>query len=124
MRRKSLSQRWRVIGLGAVLCLLAALFSFEAKIAWYSTSPAHTEISAAKLQPTSAPRLLAQALAAGIADSQAHLGQTNSLIAWLAAFSLLAVVVAGQSRRDSDMTKASAPSGFSPFRFSRPPPKS
>lgn len=49
--------------LGLVLCVLAALFSIEAKVAWYapSSSPA-TQISASKLQQADAPRLVAHAL--------------------------------------------------------------
>ena len=39
MQGKSLIHRWRFTGFGAVLCLLAAVFSFEAKIAWYSAAP-------------------------------------------------------------------------------------
>lgn len=53
----------QVTVLGLVLCVLAALFSIEAKVAWYApaSSPA-TQISASKLQQADAPRLVAHAL--------------------------------------------------------------
>lgn len=56
-------RHFQVTVLGVVLCLLAALFSIEAKVAWYapSSSPA-TQISASKLQQADAPRLVAHAL--------------------------------------------------------------
>jgi hypothetical protein len=117
MQGKSLIHRWRLTAFGAVLCLLAAAFSFEAKIAWYGPTAAETHLSAAKLQPAEAPRLVAQAL-----TSPAHPLYPTSELAWLAGFTLLAAALAPHRGYDSDLTRTSTYLGFSPFRFSRPPP--
>jgi hypothetical protein len=122
MQGKNLIDRWRFTGLGVVLCLLAALFSFEAKIAWYSPAPAQAAISAAKLQPAKAPHFVYRALGAHAISSPAHLVHLNSQLAWLAVFTLLAATLAPPRRTDSDLTQTSTYLGFSPFRFSRPPP--
>ena len=117
MQSRSPIDRWRLTALGVVLCLLAAAFSFEAKIAWYLPAAAHTHISAAKLQPAEAPKLVAQALA-----FPAHPIHPDSQLAWLAVFALLAAALAPRRHTDPDLTQASKSPGFSPFRFSRPPP--
>ena len=122
MQGKSLIDRWRFTGLGVVLCLLAAVFSFEAKIAWYSSAPAQTEISAAKLQPAEAPHLVYRTLGAQAIGSPARLVYLNSQLAWLAVLALLAATLAPRRRTDSDLTQTSEYLGFSPFRFYRPPP--
>jgi|SRR5450631_1004081 hypothetical protein len=115
MQGKSLIDRWRLTAFGVVLCLLAAVFSFEAKIAWYSPSPEHREISAAKLQPTEAHKLVTQAL------SPAN-RMPASQLAWLTVFALLAVAMLPLRRAESeDAQDFSSPGAFS-FRFSRPPP--
>jgi hypothetical protein len=58
-------RRWQSSVLGLMLCLLAALFAFEAKIACYSPegSPG-IQISALKLQQTDASRLVAEVFTA------------------------------------------------------------
>ena len=117
MQGKSLIHRWRLTAIGSVLCLLAAVFSFEAKIAWYGTTAADAHISAAKLQPSEAPDLVAQVLA-----SPAHLMQPDSQFAWLAVFTLLAAPLAPLRRADSELARAATSPGFFSFRFSRPPP--
>ena len=109
--------RWRLTAIGAVLCLLAAVFSFEAKIAWYGTTAADANISAAKLQPSESPDLVAQVLA-----SPAHSMQPASQFAWLAVFALLSAPLAPLRRADYDLARAVMSPGFFPFRFSRPPP--
>jgi hypothetical protein len=122
MQGKSLIDRWRFAGIGVVLCLLAALFSFEAKIAWYSAAPAQTAISAAKLEPAKAPKFVYRALGAYAVGSPVYLAHLNSPLEWLAVFAILAATLASRRRTDSDTTEASTHLGFSPFRFSRPPP--
>jgi hypothetical protein len=122
MQVNSLNHRWCVTGLGAVLCLLAAVFSFEAKIAWYSHAPAHTEISAAKLQATDTARQV-QTLVTQAAGSPAGFPHLSLQLAWLVLFALSATALAHCRRVDSDLTEAYTFSGFSPFRFSRPPPR-
>lgn len=50
--------------MGLALCLLAALFAVEAKLAWYRPDGSTaSQISASKLQRADAPRLVAKALA-------------------------------------------------------------
>jgi hypothetical protein len=117
MQAKSLIHRWHLTALGAILCLLAAAFSFEAKIAWYGPTTADTHVSATKLEPSEAADLVARALAFA-----AHPMYTAPQIEWLAVFAVLAVPFAPRRRADSEFTRASISPGFSPFRFSRPPP--
>ena len=53
--------RWQLTVLGILLCLLAALFAVEAKLAWFGPEGSPTaQISSAKLQPADAPKALAQ----------------------------------------------------------------
>src|SRR5580692_4213637 len=54
--------RWQLKALGMLLCLLAALFAVEAKVAWFGPdgSPS-AQISAAKLQLEDAPKTAAYA---------------------------------------------------------------
>jgi hypothetical protein len=122
MQCKSLIHRWRLIALGTVLCLLAAAFAFEAKIAWYSSAAADTHISAAKLQPTKAPRLVAQALIKQAAGPRADLAPLISQFAWFVVFASLAAASIHIRRFDFDLIQAHMVPGVSPSRFSRPPP--
>lgn len=60
--------RKQLLMVGMVLCLLAALFAIEAKLAWYipDGAPA-SQLSASKLQTADAPRLVAQVVAGTLA---------------------------------------------------------
>jgi hypothetical protein len=121
MRSGLFDRRRRLSVVGLVLCLLAALFAFEAKIAWFS--PAGTpsaQISATKLQPADAPRLIARALAAPVSQ---RLAADPSL---LLAVALLLAPKAPFAFRESarDRIKVYASSSFSPPMFRRPPPHS
>jgi hypothetical protein len=107
--------------IGSVLCLLAAIFAFEAKLAWFS--PAGTpcaQISAAKLQPADAPRLIAQVLAAPHAwphfPAEAHLLLAVVLFVTMATQFFLGV--------DHEGVKPLIFAVFSPHLFRRPPPQS
>lgn len=122
MLRKSLFHRWRLIAFGAVLCLLAAVFAFEAKIAWYGSTAADTHMSAAKLQPSEAPRLVSKALIKQGAGARADLAPQVSQFAWLVVFTSLAAASTQVRRSDLAKIQASAISGVSSSRFSRPPP--
>jgi hypothetical protein len=122
MKGKSLIYRWRLTVLGAALCLLAMAFSFEAKIAWYSPAGTLTHISAAKLQPTDAPRHVAQALIDQAFVSPPHHMRPASELAWFAMFVLLAAAVAPLRRNDSELAPVCAFPGFFPSCSSRPPP--
>ena len=121
MRGGLFDRHWRLSVVGLVLCLLAAVFAFEAKIAWFSppgTPPA--QISATKLQPADAPRLIAQALATPMSQ---HLPADPPLL--LAVAPLLALRSPFAFRESAaDSIKAYASSSFSPPMFRRPPPHS
>jgi len=101
-----------------VLCLLALVFAFEAKMAWYL--PAHTagsEVQAAKALPADTPQpiahglpgqlalffLLPIAILFGLADIRASRSETCF----------------GESQTDRSPSVSSA---FSPGNFFRPPP--
>jgi hypothetical protein len=100
-----------------VLCVLAALFAIEAKLAWYGpdSSPA-SHISASKLQPTEAPRLVAQAIASS--DSIAHFPAVLQIIA--VSLVMGATPVAPRSADVPPVRLIAV--GFSPQAFFRPPP--
>jgi hypothetical protein len=118
MRGGLFDRRWRLSVVGIALCLLAALFAFEAKIAWFS--PAGTpsaQISATKLQPANGPKLIAQALAA---PASLHFPVESPLL--LATAFLLATFVFRMTK--SDRITVNPPSSFSPPLFRRPPPHS
>lgn len=99
---------------GLVLCLLAALFAIEAKLAWYAPDGNPTaQISAAKLQAADAPRLVAQALSA----SQFPLELFAVILP------LVLVPLMGERARDSHLPAPQFPfQGFSAHHFFRPPP--
>jgi hypothetical protein len=108
-----------VTAFGVILCLLAAVFAIEAKVAWFSPegSP-RAQISASKLQPADAPRLIAQAL-----DSPAgtpHILPESSLIVALALAVALLVFFPAVKR---DRLEPSTSPGFLPPQMFRPPPQ-
>jgi hypothetical protein len=111
-------RRWRVTAYGAVLCLLAAAFAIEAKLAWFSPqgSP-RAQIAAVKLLPTEAPRLIQQAQTSDA--RQAHVPAEAPLIPHLALFA--ATVIAAAPRPVDGRTFCPSP-GIAPALFSRPPP--
>ncbi len=118
--RFHLSRRGLIV-LGAVLCFLAAAFAFEAKVAWFSPSGTPVaQISASKLQPADAPRLMAQALAAP-ATAPHSLPEVSLLVA----VALLLVPIACFYFRRSmfDGAEVQAFSGFSAPLLRRPPPQ-
>ncbi|HKD60879.1 MAG TPA: hypothetical protein VKB47_10480 [Terracidiphilus sp.] len=117
--RGRLFGRRQLCVIGLVLCLLAALFALEAKLAWFS--PAGTpcaQISAAKLQPADAPRLIAQVLVAPHAwphfPAEAHL---------LLAVVLFVTIATQFFELDREGVKPLISNAFSPHLFRRPPPK-
>ena len=103
--------------MGIALCLLAALFAIEAKLAWYGPhgSPA-TQISASKLMVTDAPRLVAQALASsGLIPHVCGIPAIASLT--------LMISVARWTPQPAEVwTVRFHSSGFSSHLFFRPPP--
>lgn len=111
------SAPWQRTASGLVLCLLAALFAVEAKMAWYCPdgTPA-VQISAAKLQPATAPRIVAHALAA--TRTAPHFPGVE--IAVLPG--LMPVVTSRAWRPASARPAAPVPSRFFFYLFFRPPP--
>ena len=108
--------RWHLTVLGMFLCLLAAVFAVEAKMAWFGPDGGPTaQISAAKLQPADSPKVAAQG----------HLPSFPSIL-----FQQIAVLLAlaSTSRRETfrrlsarELTAPGSP-GFFPSLFFRPPP--
>jgi hypothetical protein len=115
------NKRQWLLAIGGVLCLLAASFAFEAKLACYSpaSSPA-AQISSTKLQPADAPKLIAQALSAPAVLH--HLPAEPIFVTTVAALGVpVPPSFAGSVR---DQLKLQVPSIFSPHHFRRPPPQS
>lgn len=119
MRSRLSARRLRVTALGVVLCVLAAIFAFEAKVAWFSPAGSPSaQISAAKLQPTDAPRQLAQALTS---PATLHLAPAEAPL--LLAFAVLIAAMAPVRVPVRERHKVSASPSFSPPLFLRPPPQ-
>jgi hypothetical protein len=103
--------------LGIVLCLLAALFAIESKLAWYGPDGSPTaQVSASKLQAAEAPRLVAQALASTLPIP--HFPETAQI---------LALILAAGAARSAPLPEKAQParlisSSLSPHLFFRPPP--
>jgi hypothetical protein len=113
-------QRLRLYLVGGVLCLLATAFAIEAKLAWYSpASSLAAQIGATKLQPADAPKLIAQALSAPLA--QHHFPAEPIFV--LAVAMLAAVIPLAFDGWGRDELKLQVPLRFSPNLFRRPPPQ-
>lgn len=102
---------------GIVLCLLAALFAVESKIAWFGPNGGTAaQISASKLQASPAPRLVMQALAETLQTQ--HFPQSATVV--------LLLLMLGATRflpRPAEGRAVCVPSSnFSPQLFFRPPP--
>jgi hypothetical protein len=108
------------MALGLVLCLLAAVFAVEAKLAWYS--PAGTPsapISAEKLQRADASKLIVQALTSPAASQ--HFPAEASLLA--IALQLELLVRIDFHKPGQHGTNVGATFSSSPPLFRRPPPQ-
>lgn len=104
--------------IGVILCLLAVLFAVEAKVAWFGPNGSPAElVSASKLAPADAPKLVAQALTA----PEPVLGFPNTLILLPLLFVLLASLLTRKPTRDL-FGLAQSPS-FAHQLFFRPPPR-
>lgn len=100
-----------------VLCLLAALFAIEAKVAWFGPEgSAVAQVSAAKLQPADAPRMVAQALSS---SALPLLSEVSEFLAMALLGTVMHLSLAWTFRVPE---KAAAPN-FSPSLFFRPPPE-
>lgn len=111
-----LAARKQYLRIGVVLCLLAALFAIEAKLAWYApdNAPA-SQISASKLLAADAPRIVAQAVAFSLLP-----------LPYLDAIFLLALVLTAAAIEFVHRTPLGLPKprafDYSSSLFFRPPP--
>jgi hypothetical protein len=118
MQSRRWHRHWRLTALGAVLCLLAAIFAIEAKIGWYSPDGSvRVEFSSTKLQAADAPKLIAQALAP--TGTLPHVIAEATLLLAISALMLVAFI---PRRQPALHLRARAP--FFPPQFFRPPPHS
>ena len=119
MRGKLRLRRSRVMALGIVLCLLAAVFAFEAKVAWYSPAGSPSaQISALKLQPADNHKL-----ANGISGTaERNLAQVPLPQIFAAVVATVAAIPFRRPFRDAFRAQVSP--GFTPPMFRRPPPQS
>jgi hypothetical protein len=118
MRCSGVARRNRLATLGILLCLLAAVFAVEAKLAWYSpNTTARVELSASKLAGDDAPRLVGN-----VVSTPAPVPGLVPQALLSAAFVLAAisVFVVGVSPVPQ---KTWIHSGFIPPQFLRPPPR-
>ncbi len=121
MQCRNWARHNRLTALGTVMCLLAAVFFVEAKLAWYSPdSTARVELSAGKLRADDAPKLVASApLAPAPLPDLLPQGTLIGAFVFLAAiaFYRLAVRIPAET-----MAVAAGPGSFPPL-YLRPPPR-
>ena len=109
----------RLTALGIIICLLAALFAVEAKIAWFSPAgSAGAQFSASKACPAEQPKMLPARLA--WPESPSH--EFSAVLALLVAFLLALLSPAGTMGLFPDRAKPAGLSGFDAALFFRPPP--
>ncbi len=105
----------RLTALGIMLCLLAALFAVEAKIAWFSPAGSATaQISYAKARPAESPKALSQRLTSPGLD---FVGTATVLAA-----ALLPAMTTMVVRRTPEHLQTGVSPGFRSSLFYRPPP--
>jgi hypothetical protein len=105
--------------LGILLCLLAALFAVEAKIAWFSPAGSSTaQISSDKARPAEPPKALPERFILP-APVPHHFAPTATLVA---AALLLAITATSVVRLAPVRPQVSASPGLSAALFFRPPP--
>jgi hypothetical protein len=109
----------RLTAMGIMLCLLAALFAVEAKIAWFSPAgSASAQISFAKARPAEPPKMLPLRFTSPALAPHDFAG----ISILLAAIVVLAAGLTTFVRRVPDRAPVSSVFGFSPSLFFRPPP--
>lgn len=109
----------RLTALGMILCLLAALFALEAKIAWFSPAgSASAQISYAKARPAEPPKALPQRFVSPAPQAHDFAGTATLLAATL----LISFGAAIAVRLVPARPPVAASPGFSPSQFFRPPP--
>jgi hypothetical protein len=119
MRGRLSDRRLRICAI--VLCLLAAVFAIEAKVAWFSPAGSPpAQISAAKLLPADAPKHIADTLALpGNLHQVAVLVEVSLLLALV----LLIAAALPLRRLSRDGLGIRLFPAFSPALFLRPPPQ-
>jgi hypothetical protein len=102
-----------------MLCLLAALFAVEAKMAWYSPAgSASAQISASKLQPADVSKVISRSISA-----QAPPGPDFIVNAAVVAVAILSMAtISLVARTVPSRLQISASPAFSSCLFFRPPP--
>jgi hypothetical protein len=119
MQGAGLIRHSRLTALGVILCLLAALFSVEAKLAWYGPAgSAGTQISFAKARPAEQPRMLPERFAWPSPPASDFSG-TAALIAFVLVFFAHPLSEFQKRPKNSGLPESS---GFSSALFFRPPP--
>jgi hypothetical protein len=119
MRGKLRLRHSRVTALGIVLCLLAAVFAIEAKVAWFSPAGSPSaQISSSKLQSADATRQSAYTV--GNAH-QLNPADTPLPRIFAATVALVAAIPFRRPLRDVFIAKVSP--GFTAPLFRRPPPQ-
>lgn len=118
MRSRQWTQHWKLAALGTLLCLLAALFALEAKVAWYSPAgSARAQISYAKLRPAEPSKEMTH--------PPAPISPESPSFFILPALFTLALVIPCEVKWKAlfpKRAKVSASPGFSTLLFFRPPP--
>jgi hypothetical protein len=105
--------------MGIMLCLLAALFAVEAKIAWYSPAgSAGAQISFAKARPAETPKMLPQRFVSPAPPARDFAGSTILLVLTL----LVGLATLGWNRVIPARSQVCACPEFTPSLFFRPPP--
>jgi hypothetical protein len=110
----------RLAILGILLCLLAAVFAFEAKIAWYGPAgSASLLISSTKLQTADAPKLISHASSVPAPPFLHFIENFASVLA----LALLCLPLMSRAARTAPAPlQVSASPSFSTPLFFRPPP--
>ena len=109
----------RLTAFGIALCLLAALFAVEAKMAWYiPAGSANAQISSGKLQLADGSKIFAHAAVAQAPPTPDF--HENAAVVTLALLCLAAMSVV--ARTVPSRPQVSAAPGFSVSLFFRPPP--
>jgi hypothetical protein len=110
-------RHWQISAVGVLLCLLAAVFAFEAKVGWYiPNGHVRVELSSTKLQAADASRQMDQAHSA-----PASIPQFPEELPLFLGFA--AVVLVTFVPRRTSLVRASGLPSFSPPHFFRPPPR-
>jgi hypothetical protein len=110
--------RSRLAALGTLLCLLAALFAIEAKLAWFSPALNTSAVSSSKLRPAEAPEVARQHTAQSV-PLPVEIIENGAILAVTALTVAMMIVVRSSSR---SLAPVSASSSFSVALFFRPPP--